>query len=107
MQISFLATGSAYPRKAMEGLVDVLVAQNVICISDEIYEKIVYDGFEFVSIASLNDKIKNLTLTVNGASKVYSMTGWRMGYAAGPRPVIDTMTKIQGQVTSNITSITQ
>ena len=100
-------TGSAYPRKSLEALAEVLVAKNVICISDEIYEKIVYDGFQFVSIASLNDKIKALTLTVNGASKVYSMTGWRMGYVAGAKPVIDTMTKIQGQVTSNITSITQ
>src|SRR5262249_45494445 len=56
---------------------------------------------------SLNDRIKDLTITVNGASKVYSMTGWRMGYGAGPRDIIDAMTKIQGQVTSNITSITQ
>lgn len=100
-------TGSAYPRKSLEALAEVLSAKNVVCISDEIYEKIVYDGFEFTSIASLNDKMRNLTLTVNGASKVYSMTGWRMGFVAGPKEIISAITKIQGQVTSNITSITQ
>jgi aspartate aminotransferase len=100
-------TGGAYPRKNLEALAKILVQKNIFCISDEIYEKIIYDGFQFTSIASLNDKIKDLTLTVNGASKVYSMTGWRMGYAVGPRDIIDAMAKIQGQVTSNITSITQ
>ncbi len=100
-------TGGAYSREQLEALAEVLVRKNIFCISDEIYEKIVYDGFQFTSIASLNDKIKDLTITVNGASKVYSMTGWRMGYAAGPRDIIDAMAKIQGQVTSNITSITQ
>ncbi|HSA58402.1 MAG TPA: pyridoxal phosphate-dependent aminotransferase [bacterium] len=100
-------TGGAYPRKNLEAIAEILVKKNVFCVSDEIYEKIVYDGFEFTSIASLNDRIKEITLTVNGASKVYSMTGWRMGYAVGPRDIIDAMAKIQGQVTSNITSITQ
>ena len=100
-------TGSAYTREELEGIAEVLVKKGVLCIADEIYEKIVYDGFEFVSIASLNDKIKALTVTVNGASKVYSMTGWRMGYAAGPAEVIKAMTKLQGQVTTNINSATQ
>jgi aspartate aminotransferase len=100
-------TGSAYTRKELEGLAEVLVRKKILCISDEIYEKIVYDGFEFMSIAALNDKIKALTVTVNGASKVYSMTGWRMGYAAGPADVIKAMTKLQGQVTTNINSMTQ
>jgi aspartate aminotransferase len=100
-------TGSAYSRKELEGIAEVLVRKNVVCISDEIYEKIVYDGFQFTSIASLNDKIKALTITVNGASKVYSMTGWRMGYAAGPADVVKAMTTLQGQVTTNINSITQ
>ncbi len=100
-------TGAAYTRQELEGLAEVLVRKNVICISDEIYEKIVYDGFEFVSIASLNEQIKALTITVNGASKVYSMTGWRMGYAAGPLDVIKAMTKLQGQVTTNIATATQ
>lgn len=100
-------TGSAYTREELEKIAEVLVDRQVICISDEIYEKIVYDGFKFTSIASLNPEIKKLTVTVNGASKVYSMTGWRMGYAAGPLDVIKAMTKLQGQVTTNINSMTQ
>jgi len=100
-------TGSAYTRKELEGLAEVLVKKNVVCISDEIYEKIVYDNFEFTSIASLNDQIKALTLTVNGASKVYSMTGWRMGYVVGPLDIVKAMTKLQGQVTTNIATATQ
>ncbi len=100
-------TGAAYSRSELEALAKVLVEKNIACISDEIYEKITYDGFEFTSIASLNEDIKNLTLTVNGASKVYSMTGWRMGYAAGPKQIIQAMTKLQGQVTTNINSMTQ
>lgn len=100
-------TGGAYPRAALEAIAKVLVKHQILCISDEIYEKIVYDGYQFTSIASLNDEIKKLTITVNGASKVYSMTGWRMGYAAGPKEIIQAMTKIQGQVTTNINSATQ
>ncbi len=100
-------TGGAYPREKLAALADIIVKHNIVCISDEIYEKIVYDGFQFTSIASLNPKIRDLTLTVNGASKVYSMTGWRMGYAAGPREVIAAMTKVQGQVTTNINAPTQ
>lgn len=100
-------TGTAYTKAELKALADVLVKHNLLCISDEIYEKIVYDGFEQVSIASLSEEIKNLTIIVNGASKVFSMTGWRMGFAAGPSVIIAAMTKIQGQVTSNVTSITQ
>jgi len=100
-------TGSAYSKAELVQIADVLVKKNIVCISDEIYEKITYDGFEFTSIASLGDKIKALTITVNGASKVYSMTGWRMGYAAGPKEIIAAMTKLQGQVTTNINSMTQ
>lgn len=100
-------TGSAYTRDELEALAQVIVEKQIIVISDEIYEHIVYDGFKSTSIASLNDEIKNLTLTVNGASKVYSMTGWRMGFVAGPEAIIKAMTKLQGQVTTNITSITQ
>lgn len=100
-------TGAAYTREELVALAEVLVAKNVVCISDEIYEKIIYDDFKFVSIASLGEKIRELTLTVNGASKVFSMTGWRMGFTAGPREIIAAMTKLQGQVTTNINSITQ
>ena len=68
---------------------------------------IFYDGFKHVSIASISPEIKNLTLLVNGASKVYAMTGWRMGFVAGPKEIISAATKLQGQVTTNINSITQ
>lgn len=100
-------TGAAYTRSELEALAQILVKHRIACISDEIYEKIVYDGFTFHSIASLNEDIKNLTLVVNGASKVYSMTGWRMGFIAGPKEIIKSMTNLQSQVTSNINSITQ
>ncbi|MBX7147596.1 pyridoxal phosphate-dependent aminotransferase [bacterium] len=99
-------TGAAYSKKELEALAAVLKKHNVLCISDEIYEKVVYDNFEQVSIASL-DGMRDLTLIVNGVSKVYSMTGWRMGFTAGPKALISAMAKIQGQVTSNICSITQ
>ena len=100
-------TGLGYDAAALKGIANVAVKHGIYVISDEIYEKIVYDGFRHVSIASLNDEIKALTLTVNGLSKSHSMTGWRMGYAAGPKDVIGAMTKIQSQSTSNPCSITQ
>lgn len=100
-------TGAAYTKAELEKLAVILAKNKIICIADEIYEKIIYDGFKHVSIASLSDEMKGLTLVVNGASKVYSMTGWRMGFAAGPKDLIAAMTKIQGQSTSNISSITQ
>lgn len=100
-------TGGAYPKEKLAALAKVLEAHDLLCISDEIYEKITYDGFAQTSIASLSPKMKGLTLVVNGASKVYSMTGWRMGYAAGPKEIIQAMTKVQGQVTTNINAMTQ
>src|SRR5512135_412963 len=100
-------TGLGYDKDALKGIAEVAVRHGIYVISDEIYEKIVYDGFRHVSIASLGDDIKALTLTVNGLSKSHSMTGWRMGYAAGPKDVISAMTKIQSQSTSNPCSITQ
>ena len=100
-------TGSAYTPTQLSALAKVICQHKIYCISDEIYEKITYDGFVVKSIAAINDEIKSLTITVNGASKVYSMTGWRMGYAAGPREIIAAMAKVQGQVTSNINTPTQ
>ncbi|HEX9859746.1 MAG TPA: aminotransferase class I/II-fold pyridoxal phosphate-dependent enzyme, partial [Nitrospirota bacterium] len=85
----------------------IAVEHGIYVISDEIYEKIVYDGFKHVSIASLGPDIKALTLTVNGLSKSHAMTGWRMGYAAGPKDVIGAMSKVQSQSTSNTCSIVQ
>ncbi len=100
-------TGLGYDRAALEAIAKIAVKNNIYVISDEIYEKIVYDGFKHVSIASLGDDIKALTITINGLSKSHAMTGWRLGYAAGPKDVIGAMTKIQSQSTSNPCSITQ
>jgi len=100
-------TGAAYAREDLEALAGVLLEKDLICISDEIYEKIVYDDFKFCSVASLSKEMQDRTILVNGASKVYSMTGWRMGFAAGPKEIISDMTKLQGQVTTNINSMTQ
>lgn len=100
-------TGSAYTQKELEALAQICLANDILMISDEIYEHIVYDGFKHISVASLSTKTKAKTLVVNGASKVYSMTGWRMGFTSGPKDIIAAMNKIQSQSTSNICSITQ
>jgi aspartate aminotransferase len=100
-------TGSAYNKNILEEIAEIAVKKKIFIISDEIYEKIVYDGFKHISIASLNEKIKNLTIVVNGLSKSHSMTGWRIGYAAGPEEIISAMSKVQSQSTSNPTSISQ
>ncbi len=100
-------TGLAYDRKTLEEIAAVAVKHRIYVISDEIYEKLVYDGFKHTSIASLGAEIKDLTIVVNGVSKSHSMTGWRIGYAAGPKDVITAMANIQSQSTSNPTSISQ
>ena len=100
-------TGGAYETKHLEEIAEIALKSNVIIISDEIYERMVYNGFKHVSIASLSDKVKENTLVVNGVSKTYSMTGWRIGYVAGNKDVISAMTNIQSQSTSNPTSISQ
>jgi aspartate aminotransferase len=100
-------TGLAYDRKSLERIAEIVLRHNLYVISDEIYEKLTYDGFEHVSIASVDPSIKAKTIVVNGLSKSYAMTGWRIGYAAGPRPIIQAMTNIQSQSTSNPTSIAQ
>ena len=100
-------TGGAYTRKELERLAEVALRRKIIIISDEIYERIVYDGFEQVSIASLGEEVKASTIVVNGLSKTYAMTGWRIGYTAGPQEVIAAMNRIQSQSTSNPTSFAQ
>jgi len=100
-------TGSGYSEKEIRALASVLEEKNILCISDEIYEHIIYGDFKHFSIAQASAKMKGLTIVVNGVSKAYSMTGWRMGFAAGPKDIIAAMNKVQGQVTSNICSITQ
>ena len=79
----------------------------MIVFSDEIYEKLVYDGLKFVSFATLHPSLLERTLTFNCHSKSFAMTGWRIGYIGGPKPVIDAINKLQSQMTSHITSFTQ
>lgn len=100
-------TGIGYDRESLETIAEMAVRHDFYIIFDEIYEKLVYDGFKHVSIASLNDDIKQRTITVNGLSKSHAMTGWRIGFTAGPKELINAMTKIQSQSTSNPTSISQ
>jgi aspartate aminotransferase len=100
-------TGTAYNRSQLEALSRILESHDSLIISDDIYEKIVYDDFRFHTIASVNPKLKEKTVIINGVSKTYAMTGWRIGYALGPAPVIAAAAKIQSQSTSNPTSIAQ
>lgn len=101
-------SGAAYSREELRALADVLARhENVWIVSDEIYEHIVYDGFKSYSIAAVAPELKNRTLTVNGLAKSFSMTGWRVGYAAGPVEVIKAMNKVQSQSTSHAVSFCQ
>ncbi len=101
-------TGAAYSRAELAALAEVLVRHpHVHILSDDMYEHIVYDGFEFTTLAQVEPALYERTLTVNGASKAYAMTGWRIGFAGGPAPIIKAMAKIQSQSTSNPDSIAQ
>jgi aspartate aminotransferase len=100
-------TGSAYAKSELEKIADTAISNNFFVISDEIYEKIVYDGFKFASIASLSEEMKKRTIIVHGVAKTYAMTGWRIGYTAGSDDIISAMSNIQSQSTSNPTSIAQ
>lgn len=101
-------TGSAYTREEIRALADVLLKhEHVWILSDDMYEHLVYDGFEFTTIAQVEPKLKDRTLMSNGVSKAYSMTGWRIGFAAGPAELIKAMCDIQSQSTSNPCSISQ
>jgi aspartate aminotransferase len=100
-------TGAAYDRGELEGLALVALKNNVLIISDEIYEKLCYGGFQQTSVASISNEVRANTVVLNGVSKAYSMTGWRIGYAGGPAHIIKAMTSIQSQSTSNPSSISQ
>jgi aspartate aminotransferase len=100
-------TGLTYDKKNLERIADLVVKHSLYIISDEIYEKLIYDEAMHFSIASFDNEIKNRTIVVNGLSKSYAMTGWRIGFAAGPKEIIKAMTNIQSQSTSNPTSISQ
>lgn len=100
-------TGAAYQRHELEALADVILDEDIFVIADEIYDKLVYDDLKFFSFAALGEDIKKKTIVVNGVSKAYSMTGWRIGYAAGPSDIIHGMSKIQSHSISNPCSISQ
>jgi aspartate aminotransferase len=100
-------TGAVYSEDTLRGIAELAVRYGIYVLSDEIYEKVIYDGRKATSIASLGSSIKELTITINGLSKSHSMTGWRIGYAAGDAEIIAAMGRIQDQSTSNPSSITQ
>ena len=100
-------TGAVYTQEELFALAKIIEDRDIIVISDEIYEKILYDNNEHCSIAQYSDKMKSKTVVINGMSKAYSMTGWRIGYAAGPKDVIGAVNKLQGHTAGNPTSISQ
>ncbi len=100
-------TGAVYTRTQLEALAAVVVEKDILVISDDIYRQLVYGDAQYISIASLGTEVAKRTILVDGVSKTYAMTGWRIGYTAGPLPLIAAMAKIQGQSTSNPTHISQ
>ena len=100
-------TGSVYTREELEKLGEVALGEDIFILSDEIYEKLTYDGTEHVSIASISPELYNLTITINGFSKAYSMTGWRLGYLGAPESIAKAIDSIQSHSTSNPCSFAQ
>jgi len=100
-------TGMIYSKELLEAVADLAVEKGIYIISDEIYENLIYGGFKHVSIASFNDKIKDLTIVVNGVAKSYAMTGWRIGYTASNAKIAEIMGNVQSHATSNPNSIAQ
>ena len=100
-------TGATYDKRTLEAIAGIAVKHDLLIISDEIYEKVLYDGAMHISIATLGPEVAERTVIINGVSKAYAMTGWRIGYAAGPKPLLTAMANIQSQSTSNPCSISQ
>ncbi len=101
-------TGAAYSKSELKALTDVLLRHpNVWVMTDDIYEHLVYDGFEFATVAEVEPKLMDRTLTINGVSKAYAMTGWRLGYAGGPKALIAAMNSIQSHSTTHTASVSQ
>jgi aspartate aminotransferase len=100
-------TGMVYSKSELEKIAKIAIERNIYIISDEIYEKLTYDNEKHISIASLNEEIKKLSIVVNGFSKSYSMTGWRVGYTASTNEIAKIISNIQSNVTSNVNSIAQ
>jgi len=100
-------TGSIVEKEQQKKIAKLLVGRGVYMITDEVYEHLIYDGRNHISVASLGKKEKEMSITVNSVSKTYAMTGWRVGYAAGPREIIKAMSNLQGHATGNVNSIAQ
>ncbi|SHK30933.1 pyridoxal phosphate-dependent aminotransferase [Tepidibacter formicigenes] len=100
-------TGSVYTLEELEKISKIAIKHDIIVISDEIYEKLIYDGEKHISIASINEKIKDLTIVVNGLSKCSAMTGWRIGYTASNKEIANIMANIQSHATSNPNTVAQ
>src|SRR5699024_2441830 len=100
-------TGMMYSQEELKILGDICLEHNIVIISDEIYEKLIYTSEKHVSIASLSNELKEQTIVINGVSKSHAMTGWRIGYAAGPTEIITAMTNLASHAVSNPTSIAQ
>ncbi len=100
-------TGSVYTKDELEAIVEVAASEDIIILSDEIYEKLIYNGKKHISTASISEAAKKLTITINGFSKVYSMTGWRLGYTAAPTEIAEVIDTIQSHTTSNPTTFAQ
>jgi aspartate aminotransferase len=100
-------TGTIYSRAELEAIADVALSEDIAILSDEIYEKLVYEGQEHVSIASLSTEVRDITVTVNGFSKAYAMTGWRLGYTAAPKDIARAIDTIQSHTTSAPTTFAQ
>ncbi len=101
-------TGAACSREEMKAIAEVMLRHpDVWILTDDMYEHVIYDGFEFCTIAEVEPRLKERTLTVNGASKAYAMTGWRIGFCGGPKGLIKGMVNMQGQATSGVSSVGQ
>ena len=100
-------TGSVYTKKELEQIAEICLENDILIISDEIYEKLIYDDLKHISIASISPEVRENTIVINGVSKAYAMTGWRLGYAAGPTEVIKLASRIQSHTTSCVNSMTQ
>ncbi len=100
-------TGMLYSEEELRAIAEIAVEKGVFIVSDEIYEKLVFDSKKFISVASLSEEIKSWTFTVNGMSKAYSMTGWRLGYIGGPKEIVSKISSLQSHSTSNPTSFAQ
>ncbi len=100
-------TGVVYDKEEIDAVAEILLKNNILCISDEVYEKIIYEGRQHISIASHSPEMKKMTVVVNAASKTFSMTGWRIGYIAAEKEIAKAVGKVQGQTTSAPCSISQ